>query len=86
MFVRADGFANRLHLGEMLWDLHDRGFYHGDFAARNVLVDSERKFRLIDWESSYRNHVCPGHKRCLELYEALAQLSLAVNDPPENAA
>ncbi|KAL7341062.1 chromatin modification-related protein EAF3 [Rhodotorula toruloides] len=76
----------RLHLGEMLWDLHDRGFYHGDFAARNVLVDSERKFRLIDWESSYRNHVCPGHKRCLELYEALAQLSLAVNDPPENAA
>ncbi|BGP04347.1 hypothetical protein JCM10049v2_000145 [Rhodotorula toruloides] len=76
----------RLHLGEMLWDLHDRGFYHGDFAARNVLVDSERKFRLIDWESSYRNHVCPGHKRCLELYEALAQLSLAVNDPPEMVA
>ncbi|BGO99037.1 Chromatin modification-related protein EAF3 [Rhodotorula toruloides ATCC 204091] len=38
----------RMDLGEMLWDLHDRGFYHGDFAARNVLVDSERKFRLID--------------------------------------
>ncbi|BGP28405.1 hypothetical protein JCM10296v2_000137 [Rhodotorula toruloides] len=76
----------RTALGEMVLNLHNRGFYHGDFAARNVLVDSARKFRLIDWESSYRNHACPGHRRCAEVAEALKHLDLVVNDPPEKAA
>ncbi|GEM12223.1 lipopolysaccharide kinase [Rhodotorula toruloides] len=33
----------RIALGEMMCNLHIRGFYHGDFAARNVLIGSERK-------------------------------------------
>jgi tRNA A-37 threonylcarbamoyl transferase component Bud32 len=68
-----------------LQDLHVRGFYHNDFAARNVLIDSERKVRLIDWESSYREHVCPGYKIGAELAEALEHLNLVANESPTDS-
>ncbi|BGP32848.1 hypothetical protein JCM10296v2_004633 [Rhodotorula toruloides] len=75
-----DGFGSltveqRTEIYDLLADLHKHGYYHDDFAARNVVFDGST-FRLIDYECAWTDHTCAGDKLCPELMDAQWQLGL----------
>ncbi|KAK4334838.1 Non-specific serine/threonine protein kinase [Rhodotorula toruloides] len=75
-----DGFGSltveqRVDIYNLLADLHEHGYEHADFAARNVVFDGST-FRLIDYECAWTDHICPGDERCDELTDAQRQLGL----------
>ncbi|BGP25363.1 tyrosine-protein kinase [Rhodotorula toruloides] len=84
-----DGFESltakqRIAIYNLLTALHANGYYHGDFAPRNV-VFTGADFRLIDFECALTDHACPLHERCPELIDARYQLGLRLlgDDEPD---
>ncbi|BGO92170.1 hypothetical protein NBRC10512v2_004436 [Rhodotorula toruloides] len=65
----------RIEIYDLLADLHDHGYCHNDFAARNVVFDSST-FRLIDYKCASTDHTCAGDELCPELMDARWQLGL----------
>lgn len=71
-----------IEIYDLLTKLHVGGYYHADFAARNVVYDGST-FRIIDYECTWFGHECPGHDHCPELTDAQWQLELRFLDDDE---
>jgi RIO-like serine/threonine protein kinase len=56
--------------------VHRCGIAHGDFAPRNVVLDTIGQTTLIDFESATECHQCPGDGSCEELARAARELGL----------
>jgi hypothetical protein len=75
----ADLSVPRWTLFYTLQKVHHCGIVHGDFAPRNVILDTDGQPILIDFELAIETHDCTGYGRCGELVRAAHQLGLVLN-------
>jgi RIO-like serine/threonine protein kinase len=58
----------RSNIFDILKSVHETGVYHDDVCEANIVVNSEGKLRLIDFNRAYK-HQCPGEHLCEELID-----------------
>lgn len=46
-------------LGETIWQFHQRGIYHADLNAHNILIDEREQFYLIDFDKGEQRTSAP---------------------------
>ncbi|KZT07522.1 uncharacterized protein LAESUDRAFT_758531 [Laetiporus sulphureus 93-53] len=56
-------------------ELHKAGIVHEDLSPRNILLQENSAVRIVDFETFWSGHVCPG-PRCFELKILRSKLEL----------
>lgn len=64
---RADARDTLYRCGRLIRDLHDRGVWHADLHAGNILVGRDRDY-LIDFDKAVRYAALPARLRTRNLY------------------